>query len=72
MLTFIETLGLRESQEKSAKDIFRDVFYSVLYQQTLWVSGEMLSPVAQAAFDEARTMNSQPQWSRHLTTPVGK
>lgn len=31
MLTFIESLGLRESQEKSAKDIFRDIFYRSMY-----------------------------------------
>lgn len=54
LLTFIEMLGLRESQEKSAKDVFRDMFYKGLYQETIWIRGEMLEPVVTAAYKEAK------------------
>jgi hypothetical protein len=43
ILTFIESLGLRESQEKSAKDIFRDIFYREMYFNTVEVWGEQLN-----------------------------
>ncbi len=52
LLTFIESLGLRESQEKSAKDIFREIFYDGLYQRTLYVRGELLQPVTEVAWKE--------------------
>ena len=55
LLTFIESLGLRESQEKSAKDIFRDIFYS-LYTETIWIEGDKIGPVVQEAYDEARKL----------------
>ena len=64
LLTFVESLGLRESQEKSAKDIFRDIFYSVLYQQTLRVSGEMLGPTVTATYKETTDMGMSPNYSR--------
>lgn len=47
ILTFIESLGLRESQEKSAKDIFRGIFYPALYLETEYVWGEQLNQAIQ-------------------------
>lgn len=64
LLTFIEALGLRESQEKSAKDIFRDVFYSIMYQQTVWVSGPVIGPAVTAAYDEARELGMPVHYAR--------
>ena len=43
LLTFIESLGLKDSQEKSAKDIFRDIFYQVMYFETEYIGGEFLN-----------------------------
>lgn len=43
LLTFIESLGLRESQEKSAKDVFKGIYYPVMYFETEHVWGEQLN-----------------------------
>lgn len=55
LLTFIESLGLREGQEKSAKDIFRDILYRSLFNETLWVRGGLIGPVVTKAYEEARS-----------------
>ena len=44
ILTFIESLGLRESQEKSAKDMFKEFFYRDMYMETAYVYGDLLQP----------------------------
>ena len=43
ILTMIESFGLRESQEKSAKDIFKDIFYRTIYFDIKQVHGEYLN-----------------------------
>ncbi len=40
ILTFLESLGLRESQEKSAKDMFKDIFYRIMYFDTEYIGGD--------------------------------
>ncbi len=71
ILTFIESLGLRESQEKSAKDIFRELFYRGMYNETLWVNGDMLGPVVTAAYKEATDLQ-QPHWCARYVPVNGK
>ncbi|MBC9882165.1 hypothetical protein G8O24_33090 [Bradyrhizobium sp. INPA01-394B] len=43
LLTFIEGLGLRESQEKAAKDLFRDIYYTIMWDRTHYVDGRCLN-----------------------------
>lgn len=43
LLTFIESLGLRESQEKSAKEMFKEIYYRQMYFETEYVGGEQLN-----------------------------
>lgn len=47
LLTLIEGLGLRDSQEKAIKDLTRDIVQS-LYRETEYVYGEAI----QAAFEK--------------------
>lgn len=60
LLTFIESLGLRESQEKSAKDVFREIFYSGLYRELVWVRGEDIGPVVDKALKDAEKEGRPP------------
>lgn len=43
ILTLIESLGLRETQEKSAKDIFREIFWREMFTGTERIHGEFLN-----------------------------
>ena len=45
LLTFIESLGLRDSQEKAAKDIFRNIYYKAIYQSSQFITGEQANKV---------------------------
>lgn len=41
VLTLIESLGLKDTQEKATKDIARDMIYS-LYRETMYITGESI------------------------------
>jgi hypothetical protein len=56
ILTFVESLGLSPSQEKAAKDIFRDVFYQAMYFQLKYVWG----PELQEAIQKSRARKEPP------------
>lgn len=50
LLTLIEGVGLGEKQDKAVKDMFRDIFYRAMYQETPLIAGEPL----QFALNETR------------------
>lgn len=45
LLTFLESLGLKDSQEKAAKDILRQEVQSWFYPNALGISGEINTAV---------------------------
>jgi hypothetical protein len=39
LLTLIESLGLKEKQEESVKNMFRDIYYRVVYYELEYLGG---------------------------------
>ena len=46
LLTFIEAMGLPQSQEKAAKDIVRQELWKV-YQDSVYITGEQVQEIAE-------------------------
>ncbi len=62
LLTFLESLGLKDSQEKAAKDLLRQEVQSWFYPNALGISGELNTAVQNIVhrirqFQDARTEN---------------
>jgi hypothetical protein len=47
ILTLIESLGLKEKQEESVKNMFRDVFYRIMYYELEYLGGIQINNAIQ-------------------------
>lgn len=50
LLTFVESLGFRETQEKAVKDIVRGIFYE-FYKDVMYVEGEKAQAISREYYD---------------------
>lgn len=47
LLTFIESIGLRDTQEKATKDIIREIIWSLYNSDNTWITGEDIIAIEQ-------------------------
>lgn len=64
LLTLLEGLGMRESQEKAAKDMLKSILRTALYIETTYLYGEFLSEAVMKSH-EAREKGAGAQTSSH-------
>lgn len=55
LLTLIESLGLKDTQEKSVKSLFKDILYRSLYLDTIFVQGNILNEALKKNYEASKT-----------------
>lgn len=60
LLTLIESLGLRESQESAVKDMLKGIVREIMYTESTYVFGEYLHEAIQKQREDRRDQSNEP------------